>query len=92
MAFTLTAIPHLLPEGEHKGHLEYVQFVAMEGSVKHKWSSVNVGTYAEDFAKIVPTDLARLILSRLRNGETVTFPGLWDLEQIKHQFGGNGND
>jgi hypothetical protein len=33
--FTLTAIPNLLPEGEFKGHLETITFVASDGYTTH---------------------------------------------------------
>ena len=41
--FTLTAVPMLLPEGEHKGHLEYVQFIATDGYTTEKWTSKDDG-------------------------------------------------
>jgi hypothetical protein len=88
----LTAIPCLLPEGEHKGHLEYVTFIATDGSYSKKWFATNIGTFAEDFAKIVPCCNAANILDRLRRGEPVLFPGLYELNQVLHQFGGVGND
>lgn len=65
-------------------------FIATDGFATHKWGSVNTGTYAEDFAKIMPAAEAHTILARLRAGETVTFPGLWSLDEIKHWFGGSG--
>ncbi|RZU39312.1 hypothetical protein [Edaphobacter modestus] len=90
--FTLTAIPNLLPEGEFKGHLETITFVASDGYTTHKWWSTNIGTYAEDFAKVIPSEEANVILARLRAGETVTFPGFWAIDEIKHKFGGPGNE
>ena len=50
ISFTLTAVPLLLAEGEYKGHLEYVSFIASEGGYSKKWSATNGGTFAEDFA------------------------------------------
>jgi hypothetical protein len=47
--FTLTAIPGLIAEGEDKGHLEFVTFVAENRIVTAKWTAVNVGTFIEDF-------------------------------------------
>jgi hypothetical protein len=90
--FTLTAIPQLLPEGDNKGRLECIQFIASDHRSTHKWSSTNVGTYAHDFEKIVSPDESCVILYRLRNGETVIFPGFWKLGQLKHQFGGAGKE
>ena len=79
--FTLTAVPWLLPEGEFKGYLEYVTFIATDGGYTKKWSSTNIGTYAEDFAKILPPSDAQDVLERLRRGEMVLFPGLFELDK-----------
>jgi hypothetical protein len=53
---------------------------------------VNVGTFVDDFGRIIPADEAADVVSRLRAGESVRFPGFWGLEEIKHKFGGSGND
>jgi len=90
--FALSAIPTLLPEGEHKGHLEYVTFIGTDGFNRYRWSSTNTGTFVEDFPSIVPRANAEDILTRLRRGEPVLFPGLFEIEQIRHIFGGAGND
>ena len=90
--FTLTAIPSVLREGKDKGHLEFVTFVAKNGAIEEQWTGVNVGTFADDFAQIVDAGSAVAILRRLRSGEKVVFPGFWHLDEIKHRFGGSGND
>ena len=90
--YKLVAIPSLLIEGDFKGHLETVTFVATSESENHKWWSVNAGTYESDFAKIVSPELSRDIVSRLREGETVEFPNRYELEQIESEFGGSFRD
>ena len=90
--FALTAIPWLLPEGDHKGHLEYVTFIATDGIETYKWSTTNTGTYVQDFALIVDAGNAQHILFELRRGNTVVFPGLFDLDRLLHQFGGTSNE
>jgi hypothetical protein len=60
--FVLTAFPTLLSEGEFKGHLELVTFIATDGLTTEKWTSVNVGTYTEDSSKIVSPFEAHYIL------------------------------
>ena len=90
--FALTAIPWLLPEGDPKGHLEYVTFVATDGIETYKWSTTNTGTYVQDFALIVDAGNTQHILDELRCGNTVLFPGLFELYQVLHQFGGSSND
>jgi hypothetical protein len=89
--FTLTAIPGIIGEGEDKGHLEFVTFVAQNSIMFAKWTAVNVGTFVDDFGRIIPPDEAADVVSRLRDGET-DFPGFWALDEIKHKFGGSGND
>jgi hypothetical protein len=90
--YKLVAIPSLLIEGEFKGHLETVTFVATSESESHKWWSVNAGTYETDFAKIVSPELSRDIVSRLRGGETVEFPNRYELQEIEGRFGGSFRD
>jgi hypothetical protein len=57
-----------------------------------KRTAVNVATSVEDFSKIVPMDEAANIVSKLRAGARVLFPGFWHLDEIKHKFGGSGNE
>jgi hypothetical protein len=38
--YKLVAVPFLLPEGEFKGHLETVTFVAASEAESHKWWAV----------------------------------------------------
>jgi hypothetical protein len=90
--FALSAIPHLLREGENKGHLQYVTFIATDGIERHTGSLANVGTYAEDFALIVDAGYAVLFMERLHNSETVLFPGLFARDQIQNCLGGFTND
>jgi hypothetical protein len=64
--YKLVAVPHLLAEGEFKGHLETVTFVAATESESHKWWSVNVGTFERDFSQVVSPELATHFVNRLR--------------------------
>jgi hypothetical protein len=88
----LTAVPGLIAEGEDKGHLEFVTFVVQNTIMFAKWTAVNVGTFVDDFGKIIPADEAADLVRRLRDGDTVRFPGFWALDEIKQKFGGSGND
>lgn len=84
--FKLVAVPFLLREGEFKGHLETVTFTAASEQETHKWPSVNVGTYENDFSKIVSPELAHHIVDRLRGGETVEFPNRYELAEVRGIF------
>ena len=88
--YKLVAVPSLLREGESKGHLETVTFIAAAEHDTHKWWSVNVGTYESDFSMIVSPELARHVVDKLRAGETVEFPNRYELEEVKVGSGGAG--
>jgi hypothetical protein len=87
--YKLVAIPSLLLEGDFKGCLETVTFIASSETETRKWWSVNSGTYESDFAKIVSPELSSDLVSRLRDGETVEFPNRYELEQIEGGIGGS---
>jgi hypothetical protein len=40
-------------------------------------------TFENDFTKIVPPELAAIIVARLRRGEIVEFPNQYELSQVK---------
>ncbi|CAN5441149.1 hypothetical protein BH10ACI4_BH10ACI4_28290 [soil metagenome] len=90
--YILVAEPFLLTEGEFKGHLETVTFIATSGTHSFKWWSLNVGKYVKDFQRIVSPELAKHIVDRLRQGETVEFPNRYDFAQVKGGFGGSYGD
>jgi len=89
--YKLTATPFLLLEGEQKGRLETVTFIATSDRDTQKWWSVNVGSYETDFSTLVHSSAAKEIVKRLRSGETVEFPGRYELSQLKG-FGGSWGD
>lgn len=90
--YKLVAVPFLLREGEFKGHLETVTFIAASEEETHKWWSVNVGTYETDFNRIVSPELAGHLVEKLRAGETVEFPNRYELGQVRGRFGGSWKD
>jgi hypothetical protein len=90
--YKLIATPHLLSEGDFKGHLETVTFIAANEQETHKWFSVNVGSFESDFGEIVSPELAQSIVFRLRQGEIVEFPNRYDVDQLKGRFGGSFMD
>jgi hypothetical protein len=90
--YKLIAVPFLLREGDFRGRLEKVTFIAASESETHKWWTVNVGTYETDFRQIVSPELAKHAVERLRAGETVEFPNRYELGQVKGKFGGSWRD
>jgi hypothetical protein len=90
--YKLIAVPLLFREGNFKGHLETVRFIAASENETHKWWTVNVGTYETDFQSIASPELAKHATERLRAGETVEFPNRYELDQVKGRFGGSWRD
>jgi hypothetical protein len=90
--FTLVAVPEMVYGRDHRKHLEYVNFIATSGTTTYKWFATNMGTYEDDFAQIVTSDEARSIVQRLRHGETVSFSGVFDYDELRsHDWGGASN-
>jgi hypothetical protein len=81
-AFTLTAVPELTAEGDHKGELDRVTFIATDGVETHRYWTTNTDRLEEDFAQTVTAIEARNIIQRLRRGETVSFPNMWSLDDL----------
>ena len=69
--YKLIAVPFLLHEGDYKGHLETVTFIAASENDTHKWWSVNVGTFEKDFTRIVSPEIAKYV------AESCVPGGLW---------------
>jgi hypothetical protein len=88
-SYKLIAVPSLLREGEFKGHLESITFIATAEHGMHKWLSVDVGTYESDFSRIVSPEMARHAVEKLRAGETVEFPNRYELREVHDRFGGS---
>ena len=86
------AAPHLLPDGDFKGHLETVTFIAANEKETYRWWAVNVGTFEKDFCRIVSPELEENIVRRLRQGEIVEFPNLYELGEVQGRFGGCWSD
>jgi hypothetical protein len=90
--YKLVAVPFLRQEGEFKGHLETVTFIAASKAETHKWWSVNVGTFEKDFSRVVSPELAKHLANKRRAGETIEFPNRYQLAEVKGKFGGNFGD
>jgi hypothetical protein len=80
--YKLTASPMLLVEGEFKGHLEYVTFVAEVGGVIKKIFIQNRANLVDQFNKLVERREAEAIVATLRTGEEVPLPGSYTREQL----------
>ena len=81
--YRVTVRPHLLREGEFKGHLEYVEFIARSGDLVLGWHETNYGQLPESFRRLVPDPIADNLISILRMGDEVTLPGHYTAEQVR---------
>jgi len=77
--YTLTAVPHLHPETDSSSRLKSVLFIATDGYNTTRWVAANMASFVADSAFLVDAGTAHRIFQRLRNGETVTFPGVFSL-------------
>ena len=82
----LVAFPNLLAGGDFKGYLQSVTFTATNGSDLHQWSTTNIVRVEVGLKSVLHPDIAAGCMERLRAGETVTFPGRWELNEIMHNF------
>ena len=84
--YSLTAIPWPLRDDKSNAKLEYVLFVATDGSETRKWSVTNTGTTVEYLCRITSADDARNICARLARGEPVRFKGHFDLDKVREKL------
>ena len=85
--YTLTARPNLEPVTEMASRIESLVFIATDGYDSHTWTVVNHGHFVVDFSFLVDAGTAHRIFQRLCSGETVMFPGLFNLERLKSFLG-----
>lgn len=88
--YKLIAVPFLKSEVEGKRTLEAVTFIAASESATHRWTSANAGTFEQDFQRIVSPELAKHADETLKAGKTFEFPNLYELEEVRRVFGGDG--
>ena len=82
--YMLSAKPSLISEGEFKGELRGVAFIATCSTKTMQWFTINCGQFERAFSKLIPHRLAKEVVDTLTRGEDIKFPGLYEQEQ----FGG----
>ena len=83
MPYRITVRPHLLSEGEFKGHMEYVEFFADDGSGGSiQWWETNYGQLAESFRRLVEPAIADNLIAILRTNEQIRIPGEFTIDQV----------
>jgi hypothetical protein len=63
-----------------------VTFVAESQDGRHEWFARNCGQFPQVFARVMPADVARLLVVSLAAGDTVEFPGRYGEEEFDRQF------
>jgi hypothetical protein len=84
--YRISATPLLHTEGNFRGKLKGVSFIAASPKQTHEWYSNNCGQFELAFSKIMPLSLARVIVASLMHGDDVEFPGLYEEEAFEQGF------
>jgi hypothetical protein len=86
--YKLSAKPSLISEGEFKGQLRAVEFIAVSPVETMQWFAINCGQFERSFSKLISRKLAAEIVDSLTRGEVVEFPGFYQQEQFAGGFHG----
>ena len=68
------------------GMLTGVRFVAESPLAQHEWFTRNCGQFPVVFARVMPAEVARLLLRSLEAGDAVEFPGSYAEEEFDREF------
>jgi len=83
---TLSAKPSLITDGQFKGELRSVAFIARSLTKTMQWFVINCGQFEKAFSKLIPGRLATATVDALRRGESIEFPGLYQEDQFGSGF------
>jgi hypothetical protein len=84
--YRISAVPTQFTGGEYKGKLKSITFTATSPNDTREWYAKNCGQFEAAFARIMPRNLARIIIAALANGDSVELPGLYEEEQFERGF------
>ena len=68
------------------GMLAGVTFVAESHDVRHQWFTRNCGQFPQVFARVMPKEVARLLVASLAAGDRVEFPGCYSEDEFDREF------
>jgi hypothetical protein len=68
------------------GMLAGVTFAAESAGARHEWYTRNCGQFAAVFARVMPAEVARLLVASLKAGDQVEFPGRYNEEEFDRRF------
>jgi hypothetical protein len=84
--YQLSAKPYRTTEGEFKGQLEGVMFIATSSTKTQQWFAINWGQFVKSFCALVPFEAATEIVAALIRGDDVDFPSRLHQEQFDRGF------
>ncbi|MDP9050489.1 MAG: hypothetical protein M3O31_07160 [Acidobacteriota bacterium] len=84
--YNLVAIPFLFPDGEFKGHLKGVTFIATSTTDSKQWFTSNFRQFETAFSKLIPPGLAKEMVAALIRGDGIVFPRLYQKQQFDRGF------
>jgi hypothetical protein len=84
--YQLSAKPYITAEGEFKGKLEGVMFIATSSIRTQQWFAINCGQLEKDFGALVSHEVATEIVAALDRGDNVDFPSPLRQEQFDRGF------
>jgi len=88
--YKLSAKPSLIAEGEFKGKLLSVVFIATSPGEAVRWFAINCGQFESAFSKLIPSGLATEMVDALTRGEAIVFPGIKKKSSLTAAFTTNG--
>ena len=68
------------------GKLKGATFTAESRYEKREWFTRDCGQFEVVFGRLMPENVARMIVAALEHGDAVEFPGLYEEEQFERGF------
>jgi hypothetical protein len=84
--YKISAVPLRYSRGTFDGKLQGVNFTAVSPDDTKHWFANNCGHFELAFSRIMPSSLAKVMVTALMHGDEVEFPGLYEEEQFDRGF------
>ena len=84
--YRISATPVLYTTGAFKGKLKGVSFTSASPADTHEWYANNCGHFEIAFSRIMPRNLAQVIVASLTQGDEVELPGLYAEQEFEGGF------
>ena len=84
--YTLFAMPSLFAKGPFTGELKGITFLAISPNKTVRWFALNVGQFDNLFSELLSHGIAQQLMSSLRRGRGIQFPGEYRPDQFASGF------